>query len=298
MDAIAEDFTEDSTTPTNIHPPAVLQSGDHIINRPSSPSSSNINGGDGGGGGLSSSSVGSNGSFQGGYPARSTTPVDEKRQRRTGAFVSPQIMSAVLEPDMRSVGVSGNGVGGLGVGLGEGNHLAKNGLHRLLSQPTPPTLPPVKEVPTNTAHISTSSQPQVLLGMLQTPVYSTLTPATPHPVISSEYIYSTNNYHMQTTVPTLAPTAVMSCGQSAASELLHMQKLSSNYDILSHVSSVLDHSGINYLHQKNVFSINHLGVHFQIHVTNKIQLQFIAGDAMQYQSLCTQLFSRLAPSVQ
>lgn len=311
MDAIAEDTTEDSTTPTNIHPPAIIQSGvgGLVVNGP--PNSRSGGGEDGGRGGGLSTNVGSNGSFQG-YPARSTTPVDETRQRRTGAHmlkspVSPQMMSAFLETDMCNNVSSGVGdLGGGGERVGEDNCVAKNGLHQLLSQPPPPSPPSsVKQVPpaaaANAAHISTTSQPQVLLGMLQTPVYNTLTSAPPHPVISSEYIYSTSNYHMQTTVPMLAPTVMTSCSQSAlgASELLQMHKLSNNYDVLvSHISSVLDHSGISYMHQKNVFSVHHLGVHFQIHITNKIQLQLIAGDAVQYQSLCTHLFSRLAPSVQ
>lgn len=294
MDAIAEDCTEDSTTPTNIHPPATIPSdiSDLLTNGSSSLRSSNGSGGDQGG--CDPNTVGSNGSFQS-YATQSTTLLDENRRRRTGAHMLkcpvPSQMASFVETKMC------NGVGVSPLGVGEENQLDKNGLHQLLSQPPPPppTHPSVKQVSTNTPPIFTTSQPQVLLGMLQAPVYNALTSVPPQNIISSEYIYSTSNYHVQTTVPTLIPTTA-SCGWSALddSTLLQMQ-ISSNHKALSHI---LKHSGIPYMHQNNVFSVNHLGVQFQIHVTNKIQLQFIAGDTMQYQSLCTQLFSRLAPSVQ
>ena len=299
MDAIAEDCTEDSTTPTNIHPPAVIPSEViDLISRPLSPRCSNGSGGGDWGRGVPRT-VGSNGSFQS-HPLQSTKIVDKNRQRKTGVHmvkcpVSPHMVSA-MEAKMCDCG------GHLGVG--EDDHLDNNGLHHLLSQPSPIIHPSVKQVSTNTLPILATSHPQVLMGMLQAPVYNTLTsvaaapppsPPPPQTLISSKYIYSTNNYQMQTSVPTPTPST-MSCGQSTldASTLLQMQ-ISSNHKVLSHI---LKHSGIPFLHQNNVFSVNHLGVQFQIHVTNEIQLQFIAGDTMQYQSLCSELFSRLAPSVQ
>ena len=70
-------------------------------------------------------------------------------------------------------------------------------------------------------------------------------------------------------------------------------------DVLSHVSSVLNHCGIQYHHSNGVFAIDHQGVRLHILVChlasqqNAIQLQYVAGDASQYQTLCSHLYSRL-----
>ena len=70
-------------------------------------------------------------------------------------------------------------------------------------------------------------------------------------------------------------------------------------DVLSHVSSVLNHCGIQYHHSNGVFAINHQGVRLHILVChlatqqNAIQLQYVAGDTSQYQTLCSHLYSRL-----
>ena len=70
-------------------------------------------------------------------------------------------------------------------------------------------------------------------------------------------------------------------------------------DVLSHVSSVLNHCGIQYHHNNGVFAVDHQGVRLHILVChlasqqNAIQLQYVAGDASQYQTLCSHLYSRL-----
>lgn len=70
-------------------------------------------------------------------------------------------------------------------------------------------------------------------------------------------------------------------------------------DVLSHVSSVLNHCGIRYHHSNGVFAIDHQGVRLHILVChlasqqNAIQLQYVAGDASQYQNLCSHLYNRL-----
>lgn len=81
---------------------------------------------------------------------------------------------------------------------------------------------------------------------------------------------------------------------TAMAALMQIQQLS------SHVSTVLGNFGIPFVHdhQDNVFTVHHHGVQFQIHVARNIQLQYIAGDTNQYQSLCSQLYSRLVPTTQ
>jgi hypothetical protein len=70
-------------------------------------------------------------------------------------------------------------------------------------------------------------------------------------------------------------------------------------DVLSHVSAVLNHCGIQYHHSNGVFAIDHQGVRLHILVChlasqqNAIQLQYVAGDASQYQTLCSHLYNRL-----
>lgn len=70
-------------------------------------------------------------------------------------------------------------------------------------------------------------------------------------------------------------------------------------DVLSHVSAVLNHCGIQYRHSNGVFAIDHQGVRLHILVChlasqqNAIQLQYVAGDASQYQTLCSHLYNRL-----
>ena len=262
MDAIAEDCSEYSSTLVNIHPPSVIPSevSDTLSKRPSCSKYSDGSGGDGGRG--VPRTLGSNRSFQS-YSPQLIKLVDMNRQAKMDVPlfkcpVSSHVVSA-METKMCNCG------GHLG-GVGEDDHLDKNGLHHLLSQPSL-IHPSVKQVSTNTLPILSTSHPQVLLGVLQAPVYNTLNSVAavglplppPQSLISSEYIYSTNNYHMQTSVPTHTPSTV-SCTQNIpdASSLLQMQ-ISSNHEVLSHI---LKHSGIPFLHQNNVFSVNHLGMQF------------------------------------
>ena len=74
--------------------------------------------------------------------------------------------------------------------------------------------------------------------------------------------------------------------------LLQIQQLA------NHVSSVLSNFGVPHVHQNNVFTVDHHGVRFQIHVAGNIQMQYVAGDMTQYQSLCSQLYSSLIPTTQ
>ena len=293
MYAIAEDCTEEPTTPTNTVSPAVtdLVTNGSMTSRGSSVSGEDLSG--------LASTLGSNGSYQS-NSMRSTRPVDNSRQRRTGVQmvkspISPQVMSASSE---KKVCYIGSGSGGDSRRASEDKSVDdKNRLHQLLmSQPPPATVKQAPAlVPLTTA---ATTQPHVLLGMLQAPVYNTLTTISPQTVISSEYISSSNNYHMVTTVPTLtsSTTSALSYGQRPldASILLQTQITTNN----KFLSQILEHFGIPFQYQNNVFSVDHLGVRFQIFVTNKIQAQYIGGDTMQYESLCTKLFSRLAPFVQ
>ncbi len=321
MDAIAEDTTEELTTPTNIHPPTVIQSS--VVDEPP-----NLQSRLGEGGGGLSPNMGSNGSFQG-YLSRSTTP-EEGRQRRTGfnalkSPVSPQmVFSFIKTGDLNAEegsGESGNKKSAADV---QGSVPQVNGgLHHLLAQPS--VAPPAasSSAPssiTNGAQVPTmNGNSSTLLGMLKSPVtISNEMTSVPHPhqlqqqqqqlyqhqqtlhhIMNSEQsspYSSSNNYRIvQAAFPTTvsAATAIqpISCAQQ-------MQKVSAGDLLISQISSLLDHSGISYVHQNNIISVQHPGVHFQIHITNTVQTSFIAGDANQYQSLCSQLFSRLGPSVQ
>ena len=79
------------------------------------------------------------------------------------------------------------------------------------------------------------------------------------------------------------------------------------HDILAHVSTVLCACGIHFQHSNGIFAIEHEGVQLQILVGNcsfpqfsatqsAIQLQYVAGDASQYETLCSHLYSQLSSS--
>lgn len=158
---------------------------------------------------------------------------------------------------------------------------AKNGLHQLLMAGSnhTKTAPPANNL---------------LLGMLQSPL-STPQPTQQqeqplnHPLINSEFINQqssnpTNTYHTQQ--------------QQQSHNLLGMAALVQIQQLANHVSTVLNSFGLHHVHQNNVFTVDHRGVRFQIHVAGNIQLQYVAGDMTQYQSLCSQLYSSLVPTTQ
>jgi len=325
MDAIAEDTTEDSTTPTNIHPPPiVIRSG--VVDEPTS-----LHNRVGEGGGGLSPNRGSSGNFSGPGP-RPSTP-DEGRQRRSGALalkspVSPQMVFSFLETGDLNGSVNCREKDGKKSTEGRLCQGAPpNGLHQLLSQPPQPPAPPTSVVanpfppssstavhpPASIASSSNGNSSNTLLGMLKSPVVNDSSHQQPHQHkphlhhqprpqyqtlnsdLNSAVVYpNSNNYHLvqASFPPTAARIQPISCAQQ-------MQKVSEGDVLISQISSLLDNSGITYInHQNNVISVKHPVVHFQIHVTNKVQTAFIAGDTMQYQSLCSQLFSRLTQSVQ
>lgn len=66
--------------------------------------------------------------------------------------------------------------------------------------------------------------------------------------------------------------------------------------MLSHVSSVLNSCRIPYQHSNGVFSLEHQGVQLRILICNypcSIQLQYVAGNTLQYERVCTQLYNQL-----
>ena len=231
MDIIAEDCTEELSTPTETTPPTDIRSNiADNMKKPPSPRGAIIGG----------------------------ESVDEPRRRRTGASVlqSSQV-SAVFEAELQNE-----------------KPPAKNGLHQLLTNP-----PPVKIVP--------NTQPQALIGMLSNPIY---------PVISSDYSYSMvtdTMTNIMSSAPQPPPQNIMD-----VSMLLQMQH-TANRNNLSHVSTILSNVGIRHqVHPNNVIMANHQGVSFKIHVANNIQLQYLSGDTSHFQSLHSELMSRLVSTAQ
>ena len=333
MDAIAEDCTEDPITPTEMAPPthahhhlhhhhhhhqlghgsALVEDASNLSLVPpssSSPSSSSLTG-------SGQMGVGPGGEV---YPPRPLTPGEEMRQRQTGAnMVQPSpTLSPSLSQDMMAMG-GGGGSRGEGEGCDSTtsnvsttptntNTTAvpspKNGLHHLLTSGNPQTKAPPPPTPSSHHHphhyhLSSSehqSQPQQhvgLKGMLLTPV-TNAQPAphqhhhhhhtsVQHSFINHEVIYNGSPMNGYST-STAAAAAVAQADMAA---LLQIQQMT------NHISTILDHFGIPFVHQNNVFTANHHGVQFQIHVARNIQLQYIAGDTNQYQSLSSQLYSRL-----
>ena len=65
--------------------------------------------------------------------------------------------------------------------------------------------------------------------------------------------------------------------------------------MLSHVSSVLSLCRIPFLLNERVFTIEHQGVQLQIVISSDItiQIQYLAGDTVQYQRVCAHLYTQL-----
>ena len=192
---------------------------------------------------------------------RSVSPGDETRQRRSGAIMLQQQPQNTLNSEVQgSTTVTTSAP-------------VKNGLHHLL---TTPNTPPVKTTPT-------TSQSQVLLGMLQTPI--------PNTQQLQQQQQQQQQQNQQTTVISSGfnVTSTMNSYNNSLA-ILQIQQLH------NHVSAVLKNFGIRHVHQNNIFTVDHHGVRFHIHVSSNIQLQYIAGDMNQFQSLCTQLYSQLVPS--
>lgn len=155
----------------------------------------------------------------------------------------------------------------------------KNGLHQLLMS----TNNQIKTAPTTT---TTTNNHQVLLGMLQSPLSNSQQQETSNQPINSDYglIYRAN--------------PLTNCNAPVIPEIAGMAALVQIQQLANHVSTVLGNFGLQYVHQNNVFTVDHLGVRFQIHVAGNIQLQYVAGDMTQYQSLCSQLYNSLIPTTQ
>ena len=155
---------------------------------------------------------------------------------------------------------------------------AKNGLHQLLMSAGNNHL--TKTTPSSNNHL--------LLSMLQSPLSNPQPQQreqNPNQLISSEYINSSTGSSYNTT-------------QQPSQDMLGMAALVQIQQLANHVSTVLNNFGLPHVHQNNVFTVDHHGVRFQIHVARNIQLQYVAGDMMQYQSLCSQLYSSLVPTTQ
>lgn len=298
MDAIAEDCTEDLTTPTvtpteTIPPttlvsapptgpgrtsePAYMRHGRTSLgaNEPGfqRPGRTSVGGNETGFQRPGRTSVGGNEtSFQ--RPGRTSVGSNETGFQRTSfggneALVYPIPVSSDEPPTYQQRPVTPGddkrqrrtGASMLQTSF-PSNAPAKNGLHQLLMSPNNQTK---TTAPSNNHH--------VLLGMLQSPLSNTQQQDT-NPVINR---YST---------------------QQPSQDLLGMAALVQIQQLANHVSTVLNNFGLPHVHQNNVFTVDHHGVRFQIHVAGNIQLRYVAGDMTQYQSLCSQLYSSLIPTTQ
>ena len=258
MDAIAEDYTEDSSTPTETVPPTNINSAvDEIVQNPPSPS-------------MCNGQLGFNNSSGQNYPRS----IDDTKHRRSGATIyqssmHPQMMTAVLQAKVDD---------------SKRTISPKNSLHQLLSNNLTKTAP--------------ANQPQVLRNMLQSPINTQTSVIQSNPMNNSDYLQdpsAINGYNstMMASMPRQSQNII-----DDVSLLLMQQQLSNHKILSSHVSMVLNSFGMPFFHHNNVFTVQHLGVQFQIHVTNDIQLQYINGDTSQYQSLCSQLYNTLVSTVQ
>lgn len=312
MDAIAEDCLEESATPTDIAPPTGIGSvvGDVTSSvQNQGQSSFGGSGTSGGSGGMLS--------------RRPVTPVDEGKQRRTGAYMvhptttqSQQMLTALLDitGNSNTSSITSNTNSSL-----YPHHQHHHHHHHLPS--------------TTAVAATTTANNQVLLGMLKAPVVHTQTmtsrPLPTNPPAAMNFAHTTttmaaaitppppqphhnhhsdyNNHHILTNghtnkdllimsslngpaVPPASTTNTTTVTSQEASVLLQMQQIS------NHISTVLSNFGIHFTPHNNGFRVDHLGVQFHIHVANNIQLQYIAGDTSEYQSLCSELCSRLVPN--
>ena len=101
-----------------------------------------------------------------------------------------------------------------------------------------------------------------------------------------------NGYQGMMQPPVITPNHVTSLPQAPHSNEYNM----SIEGMLSHVSSVLNSCRIPYQHSNGVFSLEYQGVHLRILICNfpcSIQLQYVAGDTVQYERVCTQLYNQL-----
>ena len=319
MDAIAEDSTEDSSTPTEVNAPVSIAMFVSNHSPPSPHSHSHIRG-------LRRASLGDRSttlmmtqvSQQPQSLSRPTTPSSlqaggsgELRRRRSGA-ISPamqeQIQASFQEqPTTEQVPSTLRDV------LQNGRN------HPFHNQP----------VVSDSSPLAPKSSPmsQGLMGMLQSPLTNT---GTIHASQNGQGIHLANHSQPQGSIPvhsgflyanalnhfnsqlsataafhTVMPSypmmqpAISPFHQQRHHAALGHQPANNVQDVLSHVSSVLNHCGINYHHSNGVFAINHQGVQLHILVChlasqqNAIQLQYVAGDASQYQTLCSHLYSRL-----
>ena len=265
MDAIAEDCTEDSsTTPTSKYPPTSIRS----LSNPSSPRVS-MN--------YRNKQVGGPNSPRRVTPKHSHA-LEEPRQRRSGA-ISP-ILQAQIEASLSSSEHSGVLMNGkVSPENGRTNHILPG---------------------SNGESSSSSHANQGLLGMLQMPSakaqnhfqlqYPPRTQINPE-YVQNVYAHTLNQYNTQ---------LAAAYQQTALPQHTNFTQ-STIHSMLSHVSTVLHTCGIPYQHCNGAFHVDHQGVRLQILVGNfphlaaqsAIQLQYVAGDAAHYQTLCSHLYTQL-----
>ena len=310
MDSIAEDLTEDSTTPTEINAPVniamVVSDHAHRVEgfRRASLSEQNS--------GLMMPQAQQSSS-------RPTTPSalqagdgGDNRRRRSGA-ISPalqeQIQASLQDQPptehstLRDVLQNGRNhyqpvVSNSSLITSKCSPMSQ-GLMSMLQTPlaNPASIqdPHIRENG-QVIHMTNHTQAQNLMGGVGVPVHPGYLYASALNQYNSQLSGTATAFHtvLPGHHPLLQPTSPY---QQVATHPHH--PASNVQDVLSHVSSVLNHCGIQYQHSNGVFAVNHQGVQLHILVChlasqqNAIQLQYVAGDASQYQTLCSHLYSRL-----
>lgn len=300
MDAIAEDCTEDSATPT-VTPTETVPPANLVSTGGDSRLMSNLRSNDPGFSRHGRTSLGANDPiFQ--HPGRTSLSSNETVFQRTArtsvgsneppifqrsdhtslsneglVYPRPGQTSSEQPPTYQRPVTPGSDKKQRRTGASMVQSPAKNGLHQLLMAGN-----------NQTKTMSTPPTSNLLLGMLQSPLSNPPTQQEPQeqpinqPLINSEFINQQQSNNSNT----------------YPSHLLGMAALVQIQQLANHVSTVLNSYGLHHVHQNNVFTVDHRGVRFQIHVAGNIQLQYVAGDMTQYQSLCSQLYSSLVPTTQ
>ena len=334
MDSIAEDSTEDSATPTEVNPPVSIA----MVVSNHSPPSPRLGGmrrasiGDRSAAVNAALMMPAQGQQQQ-VSSRPTTPSSlqagdngEPRRRRSGA-ISPalqeQIQASIQEhsqPQQQHQQQQGEQLQ-LQALLqnGRNHHPIMNDASQILASPKSnpmsqglmsmlqsplPNNPQPNAVSMHTPQIAENGQLIRMAGQQS----SSLAQGVPQ--MHTGFLYANALNHFNSVNVAAFHTAVMPThALMQPNSLFHQPALSQQpqqpnpagnvQDVLSHVSSVLNHCGIQYHHSNGVFAIDHQGVRLHILVChlasqqNAIQLQYVAGDASQYQTLCSHLYNRL-----
>ena len=349
MDSIAEDSTEDSTTPTEMNPPASIA----MVVSNHNPPSPRL-------GGIRRASVGDHSAAvntglmmpptqaqqQQKVSSRPTTPSslqagdgNEPRRRRSGA-ISPalqeQIQASIQEHSsppqsnqqqqhqqqgeqlqLQALLQNGrnhhpmiNDAANQILASSKSNPMSQ-GLMSMLQTPLPNSTPQPNAVSMHTPQIAENGQLIHMAGQQS----SSLAQGVPQ-MHAAGFLYANALNHFNGVNVAAFHTAVMPTHAALlqSNSPFHQPAMSppqaaqppqqpnpagNVQDVLSHVSAVLNHCGIQYHHNNGVFAIDHQGVRLHILVChlasqqNAIQLQYVAGDASQYQTLCSHLYNRL-----